>query len=188
MIELRTARLLLRNVRPKDVEEIFAIVGDPEVMRFMPKVYTREEAESFWMARIRMRQERDGHTFYAVTLAETGEFLGLCGPLEQEVEFDGETHRFTEVGYHFQRRHWSNGYAAEAAIACRNHVFETLARDSVISLIHPENVPSQRVALRNGMTRRREGVQIHDLAADLYQITREEWNALEDKNAPRDLG
>ena len=56
-----------------------------------------------------------------------------------------------EVGYHFRRDHWGHGYATEAARACMEYAFRQLAAEKVVSLILPENLPSRRVAERNGM-------------------------------------
>lgn len=184
MLELKSRRLLLREVQPEDIEDVYAIVGDPVAMKHMPKVYTRDEAKTLWIDRIRMKYEKEGHSFYAVTLAESGEFLGLCGLLEQNVGIDDEVQHFTEIGYHFKRKQWGHGYASEAAITVRNYGFRELKRDRLISLIDPANLPSQRVALRNGMLRVRQGVLLHEIAVDLFQITRGEWNELADKEQP----
>ncbi|MFY9559737.1 MAG: GNAT family N-acetyltransferase [Terriglobales bacterium] len=56
-----------------------------------------------------------------------------------------------EIGYHLRRDHWGQGLATEAARACREWGFAHLKVDRLISLIPPENTPSQRVAERNGM-------------------------------------
>jgi RimJ/RimL family protein N-acetyltransferase len=56
------------------------------------------------------------------------------------------------VGYLISRPFWRRGFATEAARACRDYAFMVLARDRVISLIRPENGPSQAVARRLGMT------------------------------------
>jgi RimJ/RimL family protein N-acetyltransferase len=45
---------------------------------------------------------------------------------------------------------WGNGYATEAARAVKSEGFRRGAK-SIISLIHTGNVPSQKVAIRNGM-------------------------------------
>ncbi|MBR6790893.1 MAG: GNAT family N-acetyltransferase, partial [Oscillospiraceae bacterium] len=101
-----------------------------------------------WLDRQLTRYEQYGFGLWAVVLKETGEMIGQCGLTIQPWK-DEEV---LEVGYLFNRAYWHNGYAAEAAVACRNYAFEVLGADEVCSIIRDTNGPSQRVALRNGMT------------------------------------
>ena len=91
---------------------------------------------------------RDGVGLWALVLKATGEMVGDCGIIRQEIE--GES--LYEIGYHLRRDLWGQGLATEAATACRDWGFAHLGVNRLISLIRPENVPSQRVAERNGMT------------------------------------
>lgn len=65
---------------------------------------------------------------------------------------DWDGRQVHEVGYLFQKAYWHQGYAAEAAIACRDWALETLGVDEVFSIIRENNAASRRVAERNGMT------------------------------------
>ena len=77
----------------------------------------------------------------------TGQFVGQCGLLVQTV--DGV--RELEVGYSIMPAFWNQGFATEAAGACIAHAFRHKLSDSVISIIHEDNVESERVALKNGL-------------------------------------
>ncbi len=53
-----------------------------------------------------------------------------------------------EIGYHLVRHEWGKGYATEAASAALAWVFRETTHDRACSIVHPENVPSRRVAER----------------------------------------
>ena len=57
-----------------------------------------------------------------------------------------------EIGYHLRRDKWGQGFATEGAIACRAYGFQALGFPEVFSIIRDNNFPSQRVAIRNGMS------------------------------------
>jgi RimJ/RimL family protein N-acetyltransferase len=74
-----------------------------------------------------------------------------------------------EIGWTTAREFWGNGYATEAALACRDHAFAELGRDHVISLIAPENVASIRVAEKIGESYERN-VELPHMKVGLYSI------------------
>jgi RimJ/RimL family protein N-acetyltransferase len=145
-IVLETERLLLRHLEAEDADAIYEVIGDPVAMQYYPHPFSREDAQN-WIERNQQRYRTDGYGLYAVLVKQGGKVIGDCGILKQLVE--GET--ALEVGYHLQRGYWGHGYATEAARACMRLAFAGLGAEKVISLIRPENTPSQRVAERNGM-------------------------------------
>ena len=144
---LETPRLVLREFVRADADALARVISDPQTMRYYPTPYDRVGVED-WIARNLRRYQRDGHGLWAIDLKAADEMIGDCGITLQEV--DGE--RLPEIGYHLRRDLWGHGYAIEAARACRDYGFAQLNIDLLISLIRPENVPSRRVAERNGMT------------------------------------
>jgi [ribosomal protein S5]-alanine N-acetyltransferase len=150
-LPLSTPRLNFRLLTLADTDSLLAILSDPIAMQWYPQVYHREETEG-WIQRTLASYEKFGHGFWAACLKESGEFAGICGVLHQEV--DGVAEK--EVGYLFLRRLWNQGLATEAAGACYEYGFRALKRERMISLIRPENKPSQRVAQKNGLTLGRE--------------------------------
>ena len=167
---LRTQRLTLRRLCRDDVDAIFAVIGDPIAMQYYPRSYAYQDALE-WIERNLRRYANDGHGIMAAVLNSTGEVIGDCGIARQDVE--GEA--MLEVGYHLRRDHWGHGYATEAGHACLQYAFRELTAEKVIALIRPENVPSQRVAERNGM--RVERQVIHDGLPHLLYVTTRENNA-----------
>lgn len=95
----------------------------------------------------RYRENRYG--LLALENKETGKLVGMCGLLTQEVNGKPEI----EIGYHLLPQYWGNGFATEAAQFFKGFVRQNNLADSVVSIIHTENLRSQQVATRNGMER-----------------------------------
>ncbi|MEP7342233.1 MAG: GNAT family N-acetyltransferase [Acidobacteriota bacterium] len=143
---IETERLLLREITEEDLNDLLEIWGDPEAMRLFPQTLNRDEMKA-WIERNNNRYKQFGHGIWAVVRKSDGLLVGDCGLVMQEVDGVDEL----EVGYHFKRSHWGNGYATEAARSCMEYAFNQLGRRRVISMIRPENLPSRRVAERNGL-------------------------------------
>jgi ribosomal-protein-alanine N-acetyltransferase len=145
--ELETERLRLRRYRRSDLDELEAILGDPETMRYYPEPYSRAKVLEWIEDNIR-RYREDGSGLWAMELRETGAFAGNCGPAVRVVQGTPQI----ELGWHVARPLWGQGLAPEAAAGCRDWAFEHLDAERVIALVRPENVPSRRVAEKIGMT------------------------------------
>ncbi|MGD0415312.1 MAG: GNAT family N-acetyltransferase [Terriglobales bacterium] len=171
MTILQTPRLQLREFTPQDADALAQVISDPETMRYYPAPYDRAGVEQ-WIESNRRRYQDDGVGLWAMELkksqdSEVHKTIGDCGIILQQVE--GE--RLYEIGYHLSRDFWGQGLATEAAIACRNWAFAHLKAERLISLIRPENLPSRRVAERNGMTIWKE-VNWRGLPHYVYSIER----------------
>jgi [ribosomal protein S5]-alanine N-acetyltransferase len=143
---LETGRLRLRELVSADLDFVAEMLAHPEVMRFYPKCYARDEAAE-WLDRQRARYLRDGHGLWLVEDRADGTPIGQIGLVLQTV--GGAP--VPEIGYLVHRPHWRRGYASEAARGVRDHAFSTFGYPRVISLVRPENAPSQAVARTLGM-------------------------------------
>ena len=97
--------------------------------------------------------------------------LGYCGFFHHP-----EVLEDVEIGYRLHPDYWNRGLITEAAQAVRDHGFRDWKLSRVISLIHPENIPSRRVAEKNGMKVEKE-ITFRGFPTLVYAITREEWLA-----------
>ena len=145
---IETQRLQLREMTPADRPALCRILQDSEVMYAYNGPFSDEEVDE-WLERQLARYRQYGYGLWAVVLKATGEMIGQCGLTLQQ--WNGR--EMLEAGYLFQRSHWHQGYATEAARACTDYAFGTLNSPLVCSIIRDNNLPSQQVALRNGMTR-----------------------------------
>ncbi|WP_096435862.1 GNAT family N-acetyltransferase [Alteribacter populi] len=145
---LTTKRLTLRKMRHDDMKNLMEIFSDREAMRYYPSTKGEKETND-WIEWTLANYENDRVGLWIVEDKKTGEFLGQCGIVPQEVEGRSEM----EIGYLFTRRVWGNGYATEAALACKKFGFDQLKLTKIVSLCDIYNTPSTKVAERIGMRR-----------------------------------
>lgn len=170
-IVIETDRLVLREFVSADLAALSRVLCESETMRFYPMTFD-ESAAKEWIARNQRRYAAEGHGLWAMDLKSTGEMIGDCGITLQDV--DGEPLR--EIGYHLRRDMWGQGFATEAARACRDYGFTNLNAEFLISLVRPENLPSCRVAERNGMKVWKETARA-GLRHLVYRMLRSEWES-----------
>ncbi|MDE7219567.1 MAG: GNAT family N-acetyltransferase [Oscillospiraceae bacterium] len=143
---LETSRLTLRQMEASDYDALAAILQDPQVMYAYEHAFSAEEVRQ-WLDRQLRRYDRYGFGLWAVLEKASGEFIGQCGITMQDIG----GREVPEIGYLFRRDKWHQGFAIEAAAACREYGFHTLNFPELFSIIRDNNFPSQHVALRNGM-------------------------------------
>ncbi|MEY2546961.1 MAG: hypothetical protein QOG48_2078 [Verrucomicrobiota bacterium] len=170
---LETPRLILRPFREEDVDLLAPYFASPDFMRFSLGPYSREQTATF-IEKI-IGWERAGKpSMLAACLRETGALLGYCG------FFHHPEHGIedVEIGYRLNPEYWNRGLITEGARRVRDHAFADWKLPRIISLIHPENIPSRRVAEKNGMTVEKE-ITFRGFPTLVFAITREQWLAQE---------
>lgn len=149
---IRTERLLIRDFRPEDADDVQLYGGDPEVARFMDWGPNTPEETVAFIARSLKEQAawpRLDHGF-AIARLETGQVIGSIGFHLRDWES-----RTVEMGYCLRRDHWRKGLTAEAARAMLAAAFGRLGLRRVFATCDVRNTGSYRVMERVGM--RREG-------------------------------
>jgi RimJ/RimL family protein N-acetyltransferase len=141
-----TPQLVFREMTPDDLDDMAALLGDPEVMRYYPHPKNRDQALA-WISWNQRLYRTYGYGLWLLSLGDTGEFVGDCGLTPQQV--DGVTE--IEVGYHVRACLQGRGLATEAAGACWDYARDVLGAGRLIAIIDPHNQPSQRVAENLGL-------------------------------------
>lgn len=154
---MQTERLTLRRPTLDDVAVVGPLLTDPEVVHFLGGEIAPPEVHAEIIGKWLERWDEYGTGPFMVE--RDGEFVGRTGILVWDLRT--WTHRGPkppeefaqpEVGWAFVRAAWGNGYATEAARAVIDWARNERGIESLISIIHPENVRSQRVAERLGAT------------------------------------
>jgi len=170
---LESERLRFRSITINDKPELMNFYGDPEVTQYY---YFEDDPQTNCEKGIEKQLWR--YKTYNSGLAGliskgTQELIGMCGLLHQEVDSELRL----EVGYGLMKKYWGQGFAIEAATFCRDFAFKNDLDSSLISMINPDNLSSQRVALRNGMTMVKS-TSMKGHLIDIYEITKDKWLSL----------
>ncbi len=145
---LETERLYLRELNETDFDSLCGILQDGETMYAYEGAFSDSEVRE-WLDRQIARYQKWNFGLWAVILKENGKLIGQCGLTLQP----WNNLEVLEIGYLFNKAYWHKGFAAEAAAACKNYAFNVLKAAEVCSIIRDTNIPSQKVALRNGMVK-----------------------------------
>lgn len=167
LIIFETERLLLREYNENDITILHSILSDAETMKYYPSPFNLEQTKN-WIEKNIKRYQEDGYGLWAVCLKESNELIGDSGLVKQIVH--GKTE--VEIGYHIDKKHWSKGYATEAAKGCMEYAFSHLNQEKLISIIDSNNKASIRVAEKNGFTKEKEAF-IFNKAHHIYSIAKE---------------
>ncbi len=171
-MQLETERLILRSFREDDVDIMAQLFANADFMRFSLGVFTERKQTIAFIEKV-MGWDRAGiPSQLAVIPRDEDTIIGYCGFFchpEHGIED-------IEIGYRLHPNYWNRGLITEGARAVLDHGFREWKLSRVISLIHPENVPSRRVAEKNGMKVEKE-ITFRGFLTLVYAMAREKWLA-----------
>ncbi|MCK0146554.1 GNAT family N-acetyltransferase [Arenibacter sp. F26102] len=164
-----TERLKFRLLKAEDFDSWVNLFKADKVAEYLdldPKLTERELCQ-IWFDKAFHRYENNLGGMNVLIDKKTNRLVGQCGLLVQNIE---ATDRL-EIGYSILPEFWKKGFAIEAATKCKNYAFENNFADSLISMIHIDNLSSEKVALRNGMI-----FEKRIKSFNIFRIDKENWN------------
>ena len=105
---LKTKRLLLRELKQDDFDDICKLLQDPIVMYAYEGAFSKKEVQE-WLDKQLRRYQNDGFGLWGMIEKGSGELIGQCGLTYQE--FNGQ--QVPEIGYLLRAEYWHKGYATE---------------------------------------------------------------------------
>ena len=148
---LETERVVLRRFTEADLDNLVALDGDPEVMRYLtggPSTPRDVIEREILPAYLRYYERGDRYGYWAAIERATGDFLGWFHFRPGEGSGPGEV----ELGYRLRRAAWGKGYGTEVSRALIRKGFTELGVERVVASTYEHNVGSRRVMENAGMT------------------------------------
>jgi [ribosomal protein S5]-alanine N-acetyltransferase len=170
--QLQSEHLETRFLTVDDVPAWSTFFAHPEAIRFLfiesLGLSTNEAVAHHMIQKQLDRYAARRYGLQKLVHRATGEFIGCCGLLLQELDGQKEI----EVGYHIFPSFWHQGYATEAAKCFIDLAFNSNQTDHVISIIDVENYASIRVAEKNGLTLDSRTTWMNNEPVGIYRINR----------------
>lgn len=169
---LETERLVIRHLRASDLDELSALCGDAELMRYVGdgQPLLREQVR-LWIEKSLDNYVRRGFGCMAVTEKTGGRWIGYCGLVYASGSDDAE------IIYALKKECWGGGLASEAARAMIAYGLAEHHLPRILATIDPDNAASIKIALKLGMKFLMRRVDEHGLPELVYAIEKEKQSA-----------
>lgn len=167
-----TERLKFRLLNIEDFDDCIELFKDNEVCRFLgvDKIETPNERCRLWFEMTFDRYKNDLGGQNILIEKNTNKIIGQSGLLLREIEGKQEI----EITYSILPNFRGKGFATESTEKCKNFAFESNFSESLISIIHTENISSEKVAKKNGMKKYKK-TEFKGMSVNIYRIDLIEW-------------
>lgn len=146
---LETERLYFRRITHADAEEVLALRGNPEAMKYIPRPLAKNLEDA--IVHINMINEKIDTNVginWGITVKGNDKIIGIIG----HYRIQPENYR-AEIGYMLSPEHHGKGYATEAIKAILEYGFYNMNLHSIEAVIDPDNIASERVLQKNNFVK-----------------------------------
>jgi len=154
-LQLETPRLTLRRWQESDREPFAQMNADPVVMHYFEAPMTREKSDEA-IDRYLAAFDREGFSFFAVTLRDTGDFVGTIGLQTMRDVVPNLPQPAVEIGWRLAQSAQGKGLATEGARTIVDYAFNQLGLSEVVAITALPNRESRHVMEKLGMIHRPE--------------------------------
>jgi len=177
-VKVSSARVSVRPVEERDIDDLFEVNGDPEVTRFLPYPTWQSRDDGLaWLKRMQALEETGTCRQLVVERNSDGKVIGTV----LVFRFDPGSAR-AELGFVLGKAHWGQGFMREALEAVCAHAFSAMAIRRLEAEVNPANEPSngllRRIGFRlEGTLRKRWVSKGVPYDTNFYGFLAEEWQA-----------
>lgn len=157
---IETERLLLRRLDTNDADEVLALRGNPDIMKYIPRPLAKTTEDALeHIAMIEDKIVNNTGINWGITIKGNSKIIGIIG----HYRISPENHR-AEIGYMSFPEFNGKGYMSEAIKSVVAFGFEQMNLHSIEAIIDPDNIASERVLQKNGFVK-----EAHILENELWE-------------------
>jgi [ribosomal protein S5]-alanine N-acetyltransferase len=143
---LETERLQLRRITETDINEVFYLRSNEQVMKYLDRLPAKDLNEAMLHFKdVNQDIEANKSITWAICLRGENKMIGYIGVWRMLME-----HHRGEIGYVLHPSYWNKGFMREAISAVITYAFETMHLHSLEAIINPENGASAKVLEKQG--------------------------------------
>lgn len=180
MLSLETERLIIRDHLIEDLEGLHELLSDADNTYFIQDLRTKtmdETRENLFEAIKQSTLDDRRKVFLAILEKSSGKYVGEIGYTITVKSCEGDV---AELGYFILKEFWGKGYVSEAARAVLDYAFDEGGIVKIETGCNAENVGSEKIMIKLGMTREAVFLKHSELDGKLcdrvcYRMLKQEW-------------
>jgi len=168
VVIFETERLIVRQLEAGDVDNLYSVTSDPELMQHMGDGQSLSyELTAKWVEVSINNYATKGYGCSAVIDKRDGAFIGFCGLVRSEF---AEPPDDAELIYALKKPYWGQGLATEVGKAMVDYGYKSCGLKRIIATIDPVNSTSIKVANKIGFVFSRTESDSDGLPTHIYEF------------------
>ncbi|HHF7368224.1 TPA: GNAT family N-acetyltransferase [Legionella bozemanae] len=146
---LSTSRLIICGPSLNDFDNLYTLQSNSEVMSFIGNGKRDKNEVMLGLEKAIHHLQKHQFSLGSVYTKDSHEFIGRAGLIHFNYD---DNQSDVEVAYALLPKYWGKGYATEITTSLIEFAFRNLKMQKLIAVVHPENVSSQNVLIKCGMS------------------------------------
>ncbi|MCW8472342.1 GNAT family N-acetyltransferase [Fluoribacter gormanii] len=146
---LTTTRLIISKPSLNDLDNLFTLQSNSEVMRFIGNGKRDRNEVMLGLEKAIYHVQKHQFSLGSVFVKDSQEFIGRAGLIYFNYD---DNQPEVELAYALLPQYWGKGYATEITTSLIDFAFRNLNMQKLIAVVHPENASSQNVLIKCGMS------------------------------------
>ena len=146
---IETERLVLRRMTMADLQDLFEIRSDTEVMRYIPRPLAKSLDDVADLVKmLNDFADKNERLNWGITLKDSGKLIGIIGYVSILRD-----HFRAEIGYTLAKQYHRKGFMREALLKMIDYGFKEMNLHSILAIIHADNNASGALLEDVGFTK-----------------------------------